>query len=220
MRLLPQAEGSSARDCVLAGQGAHLSDASLLSVVVGESEPRVSNEILASFPIPDGLWRASADELVRHAGVGPAVAARLLACVELSRRASGPRSPQPPLISTPEDVVALCGSLMRGLEKEHFWSLALNTKNRLLRLYEVSVGSLSASIVHPREVFKDAVRVAAASVVLLHNHPSGDATPSSADIQLTQRLVRSGDVLGIEVLDHVVIGDGGNHVSLRESGLM
>ena len=87
-------------------------------------------------------------------------------------------------------------------------------------MIEVSVGSLNASIVHPRELFKEAVRLSAASVVVVHNHPSGDPTPSGADIQLTRRLVRAGDVLGIEVLDHVVIGDGGAHASLRELGLM
>ena len=87
-------------------------------------------------------------------------------------------------------------------------------------MVEVSVGSLNASIVHPRELFKEAVRLSAAAVIVVHNHPSGDPTPSGADLQLTRRLVRAGDVLGIEVLDHVVIGDGGAHVSLREMGAM
>ncbi len=87
-------------------------------------------------------------------------------------------------------------------------------------MVEVSIGSLNASIVHPRELFKEAVKVSAASIVLVHNHPSGDPTPSGADVQLTRRLVKAGDVLGIEVLDHVVIGDGGEHSSLRDLGLM
>jgi DNA repair protein RadC len=89
-----------------------------------------------------------------------------------------------------------------------------------VRIIEVSVGSLNASIVHPRELFKDAVRASAASVVVVHNHPSGDPTPSGADIQLTRRLVKAGDVLGVDVLDHVIIGDGGAHASMRELGLM
>ena len=138
----------------------------------------------------------------------------------MSRRASGPCEDRRPTISTPEDVVALCSPQLRGLDREHFWALALNTKNQLLRVIEVSVGSLNASIVHPRELFKDAVRVSAASVVVVHNHPSGDPTPSGADIQLTRRLVKAGDVLGVEVLDHVVLGDGGAHASLRDLGLM
>ena len=123
-------------------------------------------------------------------------------------------------MSTPEDVVRLCSAQLRGLDREHFWALALSTKNRLLRMVEVSVGSLNTSIVHPRELFKDAVRVSAASIVVVHNHPSGDPTPSSADLQLTRRLARAGEVLGIEVLDHVVIGDGGAHTSLRDMGVL
>ena len=123
-------------------------------------------------------------------------------------------------MSTPQDVVGLCATQLRGLDREHFWALALSTKNQLLRMVEVSVGSLNASIVHPRELFKEAVRISAASVVVVHNHPSGDPTPSGADIQLTRRLSKAGDVLGIELLDHVVIGDGGAHASLRELGVL
>ena len=125
-----------------------------------------------------------------------------------------------PHVSCAEDVVRICAPQLRGSDREHFWALALNTKNQLLRTVEVSVGSLNASIVHPRELFKEAVRLSAASVVVVHNHPSGDPTPSGADVQLTRRLVKAGDVLGIEVLDHVVIGDSGEHASLRDLGLM
>ena len=106
------------------------------------------------------------------------------------------------------------------MDREQFWALVLDTKNRLIKDVPVSVGSLNASIVHPRELFRSAVRMSAASIVVAHNHPSGDPTPSGADIQLTRRLTRAGDVLGIELLDHVVIGDGGAWASLREMGLM
>jgi DNA repair protein RadC len=188
--------------------------------LIGEAAPTTAEAILAEHPIPDALWRVCAEDLVAHDGVGPAAAARLLACLEISRRASCWRAPRRPTVSTPEDVVELCAGQWRGLDREHFWALALNTKNQLLRTIEVSIGSLNASIVHPRELFKEAVRVSAASVVVVHNHPSGDPTPSGADIQLTRRLVKAGDVLGIEVLDHVVIGDGGEYASLRDLGLM
>jgi len=104
-------------------------------------------------------------------------------------------------------------------DREVFAAVALNTKNRVLGAYHVSIGSLNASIVHPRELFRTAVMLGAASVVVGHNHPSGDPTPSGADIQLTRRLVKAGDVLGIEVLDHIVVGDT-SHVSLRDQGLM
>ena len=220
--MAPRVPGNveDARQLVLIGRAETLSDAGLLSVLMGETSAQRATALLADHPIPDGLWRVCAEDLVALEGVGPAAAARVLACLEMSRRAAVWRSARRPTISTPEDVVDLCSPQLRGLDREHFWALALNTKNQLIRMVEVSVGSLNASIVHPRELFKDAVRVSAASVVIVHNHPSGDPTPSGADIQLTRRLVKAGDVLGIEVLDHVVIGDGGEHSSLRDLGLM
>ncbi|NTU71652.1 MAG: DNA repair protein RadC [Coriobacteriia bacterium] len=208
------------RDLLLAGHPERLSDEGLIAVLIGERGDSGAQRLLASHPIPDGLWRVCAEDLVALEGVGPAGAARVLACLEMSRRAASWRSATRPAVNTPEDVVDLCAGQMRGLDREHFWCLSLNTKNRLLRMSEVSVGSLNASIVHPRELFKEAVKLSAASVVVVHNHPSGDATPSGADIQLTRRLSKAGDVLGIELLDHVVIGDGGAFASLRELGHM
>ncbi len=208
------------RDAVLCGRAESLSDAALVSLVVAKGRDDVGRAVIEGQNSPDGLWRVSAEELVRVRGVGPAGAARLLACLELARRASAWPASERPVVSTPEDVVRLCATQLRGLDREHFWALALSTKNRLLRMVEVSVGSLNASIVHPRELFKEAVRVSAASVVVVHNHPSGDPTPSGADLQLTRRLAKAGEVLGIELLDHVVIGDGGAHVSLRDMGVL
>ena len=217
----PLGTGSDARDDVLAGRAETLSDAGLLSLLLDDGpSSRRAAQLLALHPIPDGLWRVCAEDLTRLDGVGPAGAARVLACLEMSRRASVWRSGRRPTISTPEDVVELCSLQLRGLDREHFWCLSLNTKNQLLKMSEVSVGSLNASIVHPRELFRDAVKASAASIVVVHNHPSGDSTLSGADIQLTRRLAKAGDVLGIEVLDHVVIGDGGEHASLRDLGLM
>jgi len=205
------------RDLLLSGDSEHVPDVDLLSVLVGRE---CGPALLRSHPAPDALWRVSAEELIELPGVGRAGAARMLACLELSRRASAWKCGARQVVSTPEDVVDLCSAQMRGEDREHFWALALNTKNQLVRAAEVSVGSLNASIVHPRELFKDAIRVSAASLVIVHNHPSGDPTPSGADIQLTRRLVKAGEVLGIELLDHVVIGDGGEFSSLRDLGLM
>lgn len=212
-------ETQGPRDLLLRGQSYALTDAGLLSVLVGEGGV---NKVRALYgeDLTRGFWRLSGEELTALEGVGPVGAARVLAAVEISRRARVPQSDKRPRISTPEDVTDLCGLQLRGLDREHFWALALNTKNRLVRIIEVSVGSLNASIVHPRELFKEAVKVSAASIVVVHNHPSGDPTPSGADIQLTRRIVKAGDVLGIEVLDHVIIGDGGEHASLRDLGLM
>lgn len=211
--------GVQPRELLLSGHPYAISDEGLLSVLVGCRGAEGVSSLLASEE-SDGLWCLTAEELTTLSGVGPVGAARLLACLEMSRRAGARRGSIKPNISTPEDVVALCGPQLRGLDREHFWTLALNTKNRLIRVVEVSVGSLNASIVHPRELFKDPVRLSAASVIVVHNHPSGDPTPSGADIQLTRRIVRAGDVLGIEVLDHVVIGGGGEHASMRDLGLM
>lgn len=124
-------------------------------------------------------------------------------------------------VSTPEDAAKVVRDLFDfdHLDREQFVALALNTKNRVVGAWAVSVGSLNASIVHPRELFKPAVMLSAASVVIAHNHPSGDPTPSGADIQLTRRLVKGGDVLGVELLDHVVVGDE-SIASLRDLGLM
>jgi DNA repair protein RadC len=210
----------SCRPTVLAGRADAVTDAELVALLVCDGRPDVGRAVLEAHPAPDALWRVGAEELVALSGVGPAGAARLLACLELARRASAWPAAERPVVSTPEDVVRLCATQLRGLDREHFWALVLSTKNRLLRMVEVSVGSLNASIVHPRELFKEAVRLSGASLVVVHNHPSGDPTPSGADIQLTRRLAKAGDVLGIELLDHVVIGDGGAHASLRHLGVL
>lgn len=207
------------RELLLQGYSHALSDAGLLAVIVGEPGVGQVQSLLGDAGA-SGLWRLSGDALVSLDGLGPAKAARLLAVVEMGRRMGECRSDSRPVVSTPEDVVAVCGSRLRGQDREHFLTLALNTKNRLLKVIEVSVGSLNASIVHPRELFKSAVTLSAASVIVVHNHPSGDPAPSGADIQLTRRIVKAGDVLGIEVLDHVIVGSGGEHTSLRDLGLM
>ena len=122
-------------------------------------------------------------------------------------------------ICSPEQAAELLMPRLRDAVKENFVALLLDTKNQLLRCADVSVGSLDSSIVHPREVFKDAIAASAASVIVAHNHPSGDPAPSPEDRQVTARLVESGRLLGIEVVDHLIIGDG-RWVSLRELGLM
>lgn len=220
--MAPRLPGSArdARSLILSGRAEAVSDESLIELLLGRSGGRAAGALLTDHPIPDGLWRVGPEELVGYQGVGPATAARVLACLEMSRRAPVWAASKRPVVSGPEDVAGLCSTQFRGLDREHFWALPLNTKNQLLKAVEVSVGSLNAAIVHPRELFREAVRLSAASVVVVHNHPSGDPSPSAADITLTRRLVKAGDVLGIELLDHVVIGDGGEFVSLRESGVM
>lgn len=129
-----------------------------------------------------------------------------------------PANSKSPILTSAENVNDLVQD-MAVYDREHFHCLLLDTKNRLIERVEISVGSLNASIVHPRELYKLAVARSAAAVIVVHNHPSGDTTPSGADIQLTRRLVKAGDVLGIELLDHVIVGSEG-FTSLRDSGLM
>jgi len=199
-----------------------LGDLELVALVLGMKPSDAAVSCLASAMVSEGwLTGAPLAEVVREVGgVGDRRIARLEASVELGRRALAGRAARKGcVVSTPEQVVELVKPMLIGKNREHFLCLALSTKNLLLKVIEVSVGSLNASIVHPRELFREAIAVSAASVVIVHVHPSGDPSPSGADLQLTRRLVKAGEVLGVEVLDHVILG-GDSHVSLRETGAM
>lgn len=199
-----------------------LSDVELVAAILGKKTDDEACTRLATVLATDG-WTGGSPlaEVARECStVGPRSVAKLEAAVELGRRTLAARAARKAIaVSTPEDVVDLMKPLLIGEDREHFYCICLDTKNRTRKIVEVSVGSLNASIVHPRELFREAIAVSAASVVIVHNHPSGDPTPSGADIQLTRRLVKAGDVLGVEVLDHLVIG-GDEHASLRDLGLM
>lgn len=157
------------------------------------------------------------EELYRIDGVGPARAACLLAAAELGRRLHAEPKHKRINISSPASIAALFMSNMRGLRKENFKVLLLNAKNEIIMTDDVSVGSLMSAPAHPREVFSGALRRGAASVILVHNHPSGNPAPSRDDFLLTERLVQAGDILGIHVLDHIIIGDG-EYASMKELG--
>ena len=121
-------------------------------------------------------------------------------------------------INSPKDVEILAANFLAGADREHFVVLCLDTKSNVNALNTVSVGTLNSSLVHPREVFKAAILANSNAIILIHNHPSGDPTPSREDLEITKRLVEAGTILGIEVMDHVVIGDDGRYVSLKERG--
>ena len=163
------------------------------------------------------LGSAAASDLAQVPGIGPAKAARVVAGIELGRRAAVARLAKP-AVRSPRDIADLFGERLGRLDREHFYAVLLDTKNQVIAAEHVAVGSLDASLVHPREVFKAAVRQSAAAVVLIHNHPSGDPSPSEADVACTARLQQAGRVLGIAVLDHIVIGSPG-YVSFREAGI-
>lgn len=157
------------------------------------------------------------DALCAAPGLGPAKAACLLAAAEVGRRLASRRLRPGDVIRTPADVHRHFHQRLRGARREHFMVLLLDGRHRVMSESQVSQGTLTASLVHPREVFRAAVQCAAAAIVLVHNHPSGDPTPSREDHEVTRRLVAAGDVVGIRVVDHVVVADGGYH-SFQESG--
>ena len=203
-----------------------LSNAELLAILLRsgtkkKSVLRVAEEILAHIKEQglSAMAHISVAELAKIDGVGQVKAATLQAAIELGRRLAMQSAGKIQVIHGPEDVAQFAMPRFRFEQKEHFAVMLLNTKNHIIGMPEVSVGSLSASVVHPREVFRAAIDYAAASMILLHNHPSGDPTPSREDIAVTERLVKAGKVMDIPVLDHVVIGNE-RFTSLKEKGLI
>ena len=202
---------------LLARSGAEaLSDAQLIALLLrtgaagpGGSAVDVGAGLLAAHGSVAGLDRATLRELCGARGLGPAKAASLKAALELGRRLmAGPGRPRVRLSSSREVAEAFTPRLF-NLPREVFIAVLLNARNEVIREITVAVGCLTGSLVHPREVFQPAVRDSAAAVILVHNHPSGDPTPSPEDVQLTERLVEAGRILGIRVLDHVVVAHGG-----------
>ncbi len=206
----------------------NLSDTELLELIIrtGGDPQRVAEEALAQYGTLTELRSATVPELTLIKGVGPETAKALSACLELGARMAKERMPESPRLSTPEEVAQVLREEVRGLDREVFFVLMLDTKNRLVATPQrVSVGTLNTCLMHPREVFKPAIRHSCASIVLAHNHPSGDPSPSSQDIKITKKLIEAGKILGIEVLDHVIMGremrEGmSDFLSLRESGLV
>jgi len=188
--------------------------------VKGESVIETSHKLLSRFGNLKGVADASVEELTQTKGIGPAKAAQIKAALELSKRLEADVDEKPkPVLKSPEDVVAEVRGQLKGKKKEHFLVLCLDTRNRLINHKLVSIGSLDTSIVHPREVFKEAVSSFAASVIFVHNHPSGDPEPSKEDIELTKRLVKAGEIIGIDVLDHIIVCDK-SYLSLEANNLL
>ena len=187
--------------------------------VAGESVMVTAQMLLSQFGSLKGIASASVEELVRIKGVGVAKASQIKAACELANRLEGySEAGEKPVVKTPDDVASLVKGRLRGKKKEHFLTLLLDTRNQLIKVAEVSVGSLDTSIVHPREVFKEAISASAASVIFVHNHPSGDPKASEDDIKLTKRLAEAGGIVGIDVLDHIIVCDK-NYLSLKREGL-
>ncbi len=209
----------------------NLSDSDLLALILrtgttGRNVVELAETILFKYGSLSALSRASAVELQEIRGIGKEKAKMLKAALEMGRRLVQENIGETPVITSPDEVAAVLRERARGLDREVFWVLLLNIKNRLLiPPCEVSRGTLNSSLVHPREIFKPAVQHSAASVILAHNHPSGDPSPSAQDIKITRKLIEAGRIMEIAVLDHVIIGrktrEGrDDFLSLRESGLV
>jgi len=204
------------------GAGA-LSSAELIAILLrtgieGLNAVQLAQDLLMDLGGLAGLHRVPYEELRSRRGIGPAKAAQLKAAVELGRRLGATVPEDRPTIQSPSDAAALLLYEMGALEQEHLRVLLLDTRNRLIRTIEVYRGSLNTSLIRVGEVFRDAVRSNAASIIIVHNHPSGDPTPSPEDVSVTRALVEAGSLLDIEVLDHLVIGKN-CFVSLKSKGL-
>lgn len=200
-----------------------LSTAELLAIILntgmkGETVIDIANRLLVEHDGISGLARADFDDLRRTRGLGEAKAAKLKATLELARRISAAQPQERPQIKSPEDVYLLLGSEMSLLDQEQLRVMLLDTKNRVIRTVTVYQGSVNSAQVRVSELFRDAIRANSPSIMLVHNHPSGDPEPSRADAQVTLDAHRAGELLGVEVIDHVVIGDG-RFVSLRREGM-
>ena len=199
-----------------------LADAELLAIqlgtgIPGQSAVDVARDMLAQHGSLSGLAALSLAELSGIPGVGRVKAMRLAAAFEMTRRLRSRNGSVRTVLSSPEQVFARYGPLMEDLKREVFRVVLLDTQNGLLRDVVVSEGTLSASLVHPREVFKPAILESAASIILLHNHPSGDPTPSREDLRLTRQLVECSRLLDLRIHDHVIIGRE-RFVSLAQRG--
>lgn len=201
-----------------------LSTQELLAIILRTGTPsrsvlRVAEDLLHRHGGLRGIATATLRQLGETRGVGSVKAIELAACFELGKRLSALPEQARPEISSPEDAANLVMADMRYLPVETFRALLLDAKNRLIRVERVSVGILDSAIVHPREVFHAAVVERAAGVVVVHNHPSGDPNPSAEDRNVTQRLVEAGRLLGVDLIDHLIIGDG-RWLSLRRQGVI
>jgi DNA repair protein RadC len=211
------------RERLLSHGANSLSDAQLLGILIrsggsGQTAVDLGRELLERFGGLGGIAQAGVREICSVKGIGPAKAAEIKAAIELGRRHQRPMLAGASFCAS-KDVADYYVPRLRDAKREEFRCVLLDTKNRVIKDVSVSNGSLTASLVHPRETFKDAVRESAAAVIFVHNHPSGDTRPSQEDILLTRRLVQAGELLGIQVLDHIIIGDG-DHFSFRDRGLI
>lgn len=186
--------------------------------IKGESVLVTAQRLLSAFGNVENISQASIEELSAIKGVGLAKAAQLKASFELAKRKEDHDERQIP-VKSHRDVIKLVRQRLKDKKKEHFLILCLDTRNNLIKISAVSTGTLDANLVHPREVFKEAIQSLASSIILVHNHPSGSPEPSEADIDITKRIVETGKIVGIDVLDHIIVTEN-KSFSFKEKGLL
>lgn len=219
---LPQAERPRER-LIAMGEEA-LSDAELLGIIIRDGTPEASavdlaRKILTKYGDFRNLATKTVSELAQIKGIGPAKAAQVKAAMAIARRFAATPLTSGERVRSSGDVFNHLHERLRDRRQETFYLLLLDSKNKIIKDLQVSAGSLSSSLIHPREVFSPAIRESAASVIFVHNHPSGDPEPSQEDLEITRRLQEVSEVVGIKVLDHVIIG-AGKYVSLKDKGLV
>jgi len=217
-------EDERPRERLLKHGPSSMSDAQLLAIILrtgggGRSALDIGMDLLFTFRSFSELEQASLAELSSIKGIGKAKAAQIKAAIEIGKRLHHEPSPKGPAFSSGQDVFNYFSPKMKGYRKEVFHCALLDVKNRLIRDLRISEGTLTASLIHPRESFRDAIKESAASVIFIHNHPSGDPAPSREDIAITEKLEHAGETLGIKVLDHIIVADGG-FTSMLEKGYM
>ena len=186
--------------------------------IAGESVMVTVQRLLSTFGNVKAISEASLEELSQVRGIGLAKATQIKATFELAKR-SEVEVGEKIFIKTAEDAVKLVKPKLKDKKKEYFLILSLDSRNNLIKISEISIGSLNANLVHPREVFKEAIQSLANSVILIHNHPSGDAIPSKDDIEITKQLMGAGEIIGISILDHIVIGNQ-DYKSMKDKELL
>ncbi|OYQ68247.1 DNA repair protein RadC [Aerococcus sp. 1KP-2016] len=179
---------------------------------------QLAMKILQQFGTQYDLRTASFHDLIQVSGVGPAKAVEIQAAIEFGRRLYQTNQEKQGVIMSTKDAGDYCIEKLKDLQQENVFALYLNTKNQIIKEKIIFIGTLNSSVAHPREIFKEGVRCSAARIIVAHNHPSGNPSPSQADIEFTKRLAESGDLIGIEVLDHIIVGDD-NFLSLQELGI-
>src|SRR3989338_5731057 len=210
MKIKDLPDSSKPRERFLKHGAEALSDAELFAIIlrtglVGENVMEMANRLISKFGLVN-LFDCSLKELQQIKGIGPSKAMQLLAMSELGKRYNQEKNAIKK-ITCSEDVFKLFHARLRDKKQEHFYVLMLDTKNNIIGEQLISKGILDASIIHPREVFKPAIKNSASKIILVHNHPSGDASPSSEDLEITEKLIKSGEEIGIKVLDHIIIGE-------------